>query len=51
LTESDWQRIDDAFAGNSDPLFGVDADARYGALFRRIVSLAPPPIGVGPATT
>jgi hemerythrin-like domain-containing protein len=51
LTGSDWQRIDDAFAGNSDPLFGVDADARYGALFRRIVSLAPPPIGVGPATT
>ena len=48
LTESDWKQIDDAFAGNSDPLFGVDAGAQYDALFRRIVRLAPPPIGVGP---
>lgn len=50
LTGSDWQQIDDAFAGNSDPLFGVDAGAQYDALFRRIVSLAPPPIGVGTPT-
>jgi hemerythrin-like domain-containing protein len=50
LTDSDWRQIDDAFAGNGDPLFGVDATAQYDALFRRIVCLAPSPIGVGPHT-
>ncbi|HET8874797.1 MAG TPA: hemerythrin domain-containing protein [Casimicrobiaceae bacterium] len=50
LTDSDWRQIDDAFAGNSDPLFNVETGAQYDALFRRIVSLAPPPIGVGPYT-
>jgi len=49
LTPDDWIVIDDAFAGHTDPLFGVEAGAQYDALFRRIVNLAPPPIGVGPA--
>jgi branched-chain amino acid transport system ATP-binding protein len=50
LTEADWQEIDAAFSGNSDPLFGASANEDIAALFRRIVNLAPPPIGVGPST-
>jgi hemerythrin-like domain-containing protein len=49
LTVGDWEAVDAAFTGHSDPLFGEDVGAEYDALFRRIVSLAPPPIGVGPA--
>jgi hypothetical protein len=30
-------------------LFGEKATAEYGALFRRIVTLAPEPIGLGPS--
>jgi hemerythrin-like domain-containing protein len=48
LTFDDWKAIDEAFTGHSDPLFGVKGGAEYDALFRRIVNLAPPPIGVGP---
>jgi hemerythrin-like domain-containing protein len=48
LTFDDWMAIDEAFTGHSDPLFGLKAGAEYDALFRRIVNLAPPPIGVGP---
>jgi len=43
----DWKAIDAAFAGNTDPLFGTKASAQYVELFRQIVNLAPPPIGVG----
>jgi hemerythrin-like domain-containing protein len=50
LTTTDWQEIDTAFLGHSDPLLGAEADAKYAALFNRIVNLAPPPIGVGPAS-
>jgi hemerythrin-like domain-containing protein len=49
LTAADWSAIDAAFSSHSDPLLGVEAGARYEALFTRIVKLAPPPIGVGPA--
>jgi hemerythrin-like domain-containing protein len=49
LTPDDWREIDAAFAGHTDPLFGTKAGAEYDALFRRIVNLAPPPIGLGPA--
>lgn len=48
LTADDWKEIDAVFVGNTDPLFGAEAGAEYDALFRRIVNLAPPPIGVGP---
>jgi hemerythrin-like domain-containing protein len=51
LTADDWKEIDDAFAGHGDPLFGAKVNAEYDALFRRIVTLAPPPIGVGPTMT
>ncbi len=48
LTASDWEAVDAAFLGHSDPLLGVDAGAKHDELFRRIINLAPPPIGVGP---
>ena len=48
LTRGDWEAIDAAFLGHTDPMLGVDAGAQFDALFKRIVSLAPPPIGVGP---
>jgi hemerythrin-like domain-containing protein len=48
LTADDWKEAEQAFATRMDPLQGADAlDAR--ALFSRIVSIAPPPIGLGPA--
>jgi hemerythrin-like domain-containing protein len=50
LLPADWEAIDAAFLGHNDPLFGAEAGAGYEALFRRIVLLAPPPIGVGPST-
>ena len=49
LSADDWTTIDEAFLGHSDPMLGVEADAEYRALLKRIVNLAPPPIGVGPA--
>lgn len=48
LTAEDWAGIDAAFASNSDPVVGVAATREFRTLFRRIVSLAPPPLGVGP---
>jgi len=49
LTPEDWQEIDAAFVGHTDPMLGAHARSSYQALFSRIVNLAPPPIGVGPA--
>lgn len=49
LLLEDWAEIDAAFGSHGDPLFGADAETEFGALFRRIVELAPPPVGVGPA--
>jgi hemerythrin-like domain-containing protein len=48
LTAEDWAGIDAAFASNSDPIVGISATREFRSLFRRIVSLAPPPLGVGP---
>ena len=48
LTADDWREVDAAFLGHTDPMLGADASAEYQALFRRIVNLAPPPIGLGP---
>ena len=47
LIPSDWEEIDAAFTGHSDPLVGVEAGAEFEKLFRRIVNLAPPPLGIG----
>jgi len=49
LQPSDWAEIDEAFAGNADPLLGEGLQQNYENLFKRIVEIAPPPIGVGPA--
>ncbi len=48
LSASDWEAIDAAFLGHADPMLGAEVSAGYDVLFRRIVNLAPPPIGVGP---
>ncbi len=46
LTADDWKKIDAAFDSNLDPFSGV-RERDFQALFSRIVSLAPAPIGVG----
>ena len=50
FTPSEWDAIDRAFAANTDPLAGDRNERDFRRLFSRIVSLAPPPIGVGPAS-
>jgi len=48
LSEEDWRAIEEAFAGNKDPI----ADLReqdFSQLFTRIVNLAPAPLGLGPS--
>jgi hemerythrin-like domain-containing protein len=51
LKESGWSELGDAFAQNRDPMTGVEAEAEYARLFKRIVNLVPAPIGLGPATS
>jgi len=46
--ENNWYAIDRAFGENADPLAGEWDEEDFRKLFSRIVSLAPPPIGVGP---
>jgi branched-chain amino acid transport system ATP-binding protein len=48
LTAVDWEAIDAAFTGHADPLVGEASGEDYRKLFRKIVNLAPPPIGLGP---
>ena len=48
LSVADWEAIDAAFLGHSDPMLGADARTEFDKLFTRIVNLAPPPIGLGP---
>jgi hemerythrin-like domain-containing protein len=48
LNADDWKAIDEGFSEVTDPLQGLRG-GDYDALFRRIVTLAPPPIGVGPS--
>ncbi len=47
LSVSDWEAIDAAFLGHTDPMLGAETGAKFDALFTRIVNLAPPPIGLG----
>jgi hemerythrin-like domain-containing protein len=44
LSERDWESIDWAFDENNDPIAGVK-ERDFQALFSRIVSLAPAPVG------
>jgi len=48
LTTEDWKTIDAAFMAHADPLLGTEASAEFNELFRKIVSLAPPPLGIRP---
>jgi hemerythrin-like domain-containing protein len=50
LSTADWEEIDAAFLGHSDPMLGVRVRTEFDKLFTRIVNLAPPPIGLGPVT-
>ena len=47
LTDEDWLELDSAFAANCDLLTGHSPEADYRALFTRIVSIVPEPIGLG----
>jgi hemerythrin-like domain-containing protein len=49
LTAEDWLAIAEAFGENGDPRFGAKPEHEFRDLFSKIVNLAPPPIGVGPA--
>jgi hemerythrin-like domain-containing protein len=51
LTAGDWEAIDAAFAGHTDPLFGETPTEDYHKLFQRVLNLAPPPIGLGRVTS
>jgi len=51
FTPSEWDAIDRAFRANADPLAGERVERDFRRLFSRIVSLAPPPIGVGPSSS
>lgn len=46
LTPEDWRAIDEAFDTNRDPIAGI-RERDFEALFTRIVSLAPEPVGFG----
>jgi len=49
VTAADGAGVDRAFGENADPLERDRDEKDFRKLFSRIVSLAPPPIGVGPA--
>ena len=49
LSAGDWEAVDASVLGHTDPMLSGEAGAKFDALFSRIVALAPPPIGVGPA--
>jgi hemerythrin-like domain-containing protein len=48
LTSGDWEAVDAAFTGHTDPMLGAEPGMQWTRLFTRIANLAPPPIGVGP---
>jgi branched-chain amino acid transport system ATP-binding protein len=47
LRAEDWDRIDEAFDRNEDPLFGTGRKAEFEALFQHILNCAAGPTGVG----
>lgn len=44
LTDDDWHEIQEAFASNTDPLFGAECAAEYRALYERIAELTDKPL-------
>jgi branched-chain amino acid transport system ATP-binding protein len=50
FTAADWTELEAAFTSHRDPLRGIGADGTdFRALFTRVVTLTPAPIGLGPA--
>lgn len=49
LSAADWADLDEAFAANQDPLTGHAAAEEYQALFQKVLTAVPAPIGLGPA--
>jgi len=47
LTQADWDTLGEAFRTNDNPLSGLKPREHADELFRRILHLAPPPLGVG----
>lgn len=47
LDAQDWNAAAAGFAANHDPMYGPDTANEFDALFKRIVYMAPPPIGLG----
>ncbi len=47
LLKEDWDEINHAFMNASDPVFGEQAQAKFRALYHRIVSTAPESVGLG----
>lgn len=47
LEAADWAELDEAFAANRDPLAGHGDREAFGALFQKILTHAPAPIGLG----
>jgi hemerythrin-like domain-containing protein len=47
FSHDDWDELDEAFAGNRDPLTGHTPAQAYEALFQRILTVVPPPLGLG----
>jgi hemerythrin-like domain-containing protein len=46
LSAADWKDVDDGFAGNLDPIAGMQ-ERNFRELFTRLVNLAPAPVGLG----
>ena len=49
LTPLDWVMVDAAMEEHTDPLAAARDEKKFDELFNHIVSIAPPPIGVGPS--
>lgn len=48
LTPLDWVMVDAAMEEHTDPLAAAREEENFDRLFNHIVSIAPPPVGVGP---
>ena len=47
FSREDWDELDQAFATNRDPLTGHAPEQAYEALFQRILTVVPAPLGLG----
>ena len=49
FSKEDWEKADQEFVANVDPLAGADLKHDFERLFTTIVSITPAPVGLGPA--